>query len=137
MKCLSIQQPWAHAILIGDKPVENRTWYCDYVGKLLIHAGKKMDDDGVLTIQDYFPETYDLLKQYKPIPRGAILGAVEMTDCVRRHDSEWFFGPFGFVFKNPVLFVNPIPYRGQLGIFNVDYSTVKAEIELAEMANRL
>lgn len=28
-------------------------------------------------------------------------------------------GPYGYVFENPVLFRNPIPYKGMLGLFNV------------------
>ena len=38
MKCLSILQPWAWAIIHGGKDVENRTWRTAYRGPLLIHA---------------------------------------------------------------------------------------------------
>ena len=34
-------------------------------------------------------------------------------------DSYWFFGPAGFVLDNPVLYDKPIPYKGQLGFFEV------------------
>jgi hypothetical protein len=37
MKALSIQQPWAWAIIAGHKDVENRSWYTHHRGSLLIH----------------------------------------------------------------------------------------------------
>lgn len=43
-----------------------------------------------------------------------------MTDCVTSSTSEWFFGPFGFVFVDPVEFEKPIVYKGQLRVFEVD-----------------
>jgi hypothetical protein len=39
VKCLTVCQPWAWAIVHGRKHVENRTWATDYRGPLLIHAG--------------------------------------------------------------------------------------------------
>jgi len=56
------------------------------------------------------PQPYDLI-------RGSIIGMVDMVDCVKCHGSRWFFGPFGFVFEHPVIFKEPIPYRGQPKIF--------------------
>jgi len=49
----------------------------------------------------------------------AILGIVTIIDFVEHHPSPWFFGPYGFVLKNPSLFRMPIPYKGQLKIFDV------------------
>jgi hypothetical protein len=40
---LTVQQPWAYAITVGAKTVENRTWTTRYRGPLLIHAGKTVD----------------------------------------------------------------------------------------------
>jgi hypothetical protein len=48
MKCLSIRQPWAWAILHGGKRIENRTWNTTYRGPILLHAGK-----GVGTRQEF------------------------------------------------------------------------------------
>ena len=39
MKCLTICQPWAWAIVAAGKDVENRTRPTRYRGPLLIHAG--------------------------------------------------------------------------------------------------
>ena len=40
MRALTICQPYAHLIAIGEKRVENRRWRTSYRGPLVIHAGK-------------------------------------------------------------------------------------------------
>ena len=40
MKAISVTRTWAHLLVAGVKPVENRTWRTDYCGPLLIHASK-------------------------------------------------------------------------------------------------
>lgn len=44
MSYLSVRQPWAHAIVTGIKPIENRSWKTSFRGPLLIHAGKSRSD---------------------------------------------------------------------------------------------
>jgi len=120
MKALSIQPPWPWLILKGIKPVENRTWCCAHRGPLLIHASKGWDQAGYewilreMNMYDIarFPDKEDHIF-------GAIQGRVIMTDCVRTHPSPWFFGKYGFIFKDPVSFYEPIPYKGRLGLFDV------------------
>lgn len=46
MKCLSIRQPWAWAILYAGKDIENRTWFTYHRGPFLLHASKTYDDEG-------------------------------------------------------------------------------------------
>lgn len=121
MKALSIRQPWAWAILNLGKDVENRTWWTDYRGPVLIHAGKGMTRreyaDACECIGDIAgwgsapPQT---------LPRGGIVGMAEIIDCVSTSDSPWFGGPFGFVLTN----VRPVPFRpygGALGFFDVPW----------------
>lgn len=116
MKALSLKQPWAWLIINGYKNIENRKWSTDYRGPLAIHASKNWSQDG-----------FDFLCGHKGIrmPRresyvfGALLGIVDLVDCVSAHDSEWFWGPWGFVLKNIREFKKPIPWRGQLGLFDV------------------
>ena len=50
---------------------------------------------------------------------AALIGEVTITACVKESSSPWFVGPYGFVLANPVLYKEPIPYRGQLGFFEV------------------
>jgi hypothetical protein len=47
---------------------------------------------------------------------GGIVGIAEIVGCVTKYDSEWFFGPYGFVLAN----ARPLPFmpcRGMLGFF--------------------
>ncbi|MBB3041198.1 hypothetical protein [Nocardioides soli] len=46
MKALTVQQPWAWAIVHGGKDVENRTQAWSYRGLLAIHAGARWSDRG-------------------------------------------------------------------------------------------
>ena len=56
---------------------------------------------------------------------GGILGEVTITDCVDTSSSPWFCGPYGFLLSEPTAYEVPIPYRGQLGFFEVDESEVQ------------
>lgn len=110
MKALSIQQPWAYAILNLGKDIENRSWPTSFRGRVLIHVGKKMDTEGL--------EYLGVL--HVPFDTGGIVGSVEIVDCVQSSDSEWFNGTYGFVLRNPIR----LPFmacRGQLGFFDVEY----------------
>lgn len=46
MKALTVQQPWAWAIVHGGKDVENRTTAWKHRGQLAIHAGARWSDRG-------------------------------------------------------------------------------------------
>lgn len=121
MKALSIKQPWAWLIVAGYKNIENRTWHTNYRGKLLIHASKTWDIDAsdILYAMGMHPtpkESYQL---------GALIGMVNMVDCVNSSNSKWFCGPYGFIFNSHVSFKKSIPYRGQLGFFNVPNNLIK------------
>ena len=117
MKALSIQQPWAWLIVNGYKDgVENRNWPTNVRGDVLIHAGKKVDTEGYEWVRETFPEIP--LPPLASLERGGIVGMARLVACVSEMISRWFFGPFGFVFKDP----KPLPFRplrGQLGFFDV------------------
>lgn len=132
LKALSIQQPYSFAVTMGFKPVENRDWKptnpgLRFRGAVLVHAGKKEltdDVDGVLR-QIAAQTNTDLAiieRGYKSHRwLGGIVGAVTITDCVKTHDSEWFFGPYAFVLTAPK-WSNFVECRGMLGFFGVDPS---------------
>jgi len=114
IKALSIQQPWAWAILHAGKPVENRSWNTSVRGIIAIHAGKKYDRDGHEWIQDEFDIAIPTI-----LPVGGIVGTVVIHRVATEHASPWFFGPYGFVLENPKE-ITFIPMRGQLGFFEVE-----------------
>jgi hypothetical protein len=123
MKAISIKQPWAWAIVHGYKPVENRTWRTTHRGELAVHASRNFDKEGYQWLLDHAKEVGINMLDI-PTPKqfvlGAVIGTVEITDCVRESTSPWFFGPVGFLLTNAIAFKTPIPCKGRLSIFSVD-----------------
>ena len=129
MKALSLKQPWAWLIVKGLKSVENRKWSTKYRGPLLIHASKNYDREGYFWITQKFGNIFNPEWDKPPdFTFGAIVGKVDMSDCVQAYDSPWFFGPYGFIFRDAFEFIDPIPYKGQLGIFEVPDSVIGLEL---------
>jgi len=133
VKAISIRQPWAWLILNAGKDIENRDWYTNFRGRILLHASKGMTKDeyedaldtahGVSITHPFTPGL--TMPPFSKLERGGIIGWVEIVDCVVKSDSPWFFGRYGFVLRNP----RPLtftPYKGALGLFDVP--------ELAEAA---
>lgn len=120
MKAISIRQPWAWLIVHGYKDIENRTWRTNHRGPILIHAGKAIDPD--------YPQIYRFCADHSielpliaQLPKGGIVGAASITDCVVHSSSVWFEGPYGFILED----AQPLPFhsmRGQLGIFSASYN---------------
>ncbi|MCE2506832.1 MAG: ASCH domain-containing protein [Nitrosopumilaceae archaeon] len=128
MKCLSVSQPFADLIILGKKTIELRKWNTNFRGELLIHAPLKIKTDDCKR-----------LKIDKKFVTGAIVGKVEIYD-VKKYDSKnqvkldqkFHFASknfhdrtFGFLLKNAKSFRIPIPYKGQLGIFDVKLPKTK------------
>ncbi|MDD5703859.1 MAG: hypothetical protein PHU23_17635 [Dehalococcoidales bacterium] len=139
---LSIKQPWAWLICKGYKDIENRDWrigrkrgYHDtnfeieLPCRVYIHASKVGDyswdvEDFIMrNLNDLQKEEY--LKVCGEEVLGAIIGAATITDCVSKSNSPWFVGRYGFVFRDPVLYSQPIPCRGQLGFFKPNLTEAK------------
>src|SRR5487761_2033152 len=101
MLALSLTQPMAWAIFNG-KDIENRTWQTKFRGRVIIHASKKfnmvhwawiMENDNRLCT--FIPDT-----DSPAFVQGALIGEVDIIDCVRNHGSRWFTGPYGLVLAN-------------------------------------
>lgn len=139
MKAVSVKQPWAQLICLGVKPIENRTWATKYRGRVYIHAsGKPVPfngmDNGMKFTQDQLREVFkicpvkdgrypDVMSKYL---NGAIIGEVDIIDCVRGHESIWAehvarvirkvegapkeinVPVYNWVLENAVLYDNPI-----------------------------
>jgi hypothetical protein len=65
------------------------------------------------------PVTKGSQKAKDEMVRGAIVGVVDVVDCVDEHKSKWFGGPYGYVLKNPRPLSTPIPCKGMLGFWQV------------------
>lgn len=131
---LSVRQPWAWAILFGGKVIENRTLGAIRAGRMTpgvicLHAATGM------TEREYKWALWRLDKHGTrcplpaDLPRGAIVGTIEVTGIITESDSEWFGGPrssseaiahdkqpAGLTLANPRP-IGPIPAKGALGYF--------------------
>lgn len=143
MKAISIRQPWASFILLCGKDIENREWSTRVRGRVLLHAGKGMTHDehedgiffGIGAIRKASatkggPSRVVTLRElgfsFEDLPRGGIVGSVEIVDCVSVSASPWFVGKYGFVLRDP----KPlpfIPFKGALGFFDVPDSLVSVK----------
>jgi hypothetical protein len=137
MKALSLKQPWAWLIFHG-KNVENRTWRTNFRGSILIHASKTWDSAGAGWIyinlcRGRLPIKECPTRDDPQMRRGALIGVVDIVDCVGEFDSPWFVGPYGFILENPLEFKKPISCKGQLGIFEVPGAVVNGEFWVGRM----
>jgi len=116
---ISIRQPWAWLIIHGGKDIENRTWRTNVRGRVLIHAAKGMTKREYDEARLFAHRQGVILPPRSQFERGGIVGSVEIVDCVEESASPWFFGPKGFVLRDP----KPLPFRpcrGQLNFFKFE-----------------
>lgn len=149
IKCITLIQPWATLVALGEKQIETRSWRTDYRGQLGIHAGKRIDYEACEE-----PRIKAALQKhgiYNPsqLPTGYILAICQIFDCVRMaasntlthgvivpgyklSDRERSFGyyesgRFAWVLANIRRPPAPIPATGKQKLWNYDlnYSRFK------------
>ena len=93
MKTISLRQPWAYLICSGIKDIENRTWKLPekYKGeRVLIHAsGAKAQFNFSKAHYEKFRELNMRRWYNNDFYKSAIIGSVEIVDCVINHPSIW------------------------------------------------
>lgn len=118
---LAVRQPWAYAVAMGWKPIENRGWRrpnpdLRFRGPFCILAPTGMTraeyDEGYFYIRARGFE----VPPARELKRGGIIGIGRVDRMLHTSDSPWFEGPIGIVIveARPVEFV---PAAGQLGFF--------------------
>ena len=128
MKCLSICQPFAELVIQNKKTIELRTWNTKIRGEFLIHAPIKIRKEEIKKMR---------IKE--KLTTGAIIGKAELYD-VKKYESlkeiqidkkkhhasiKSQEKRFGFILKNAKPFRVPIPWKGQLGFFDVNLPKMK------------
>jgi hypothetical protein len=144
VRVLTVRQPWAWAIVHGGKDVENRGRNIagGYRGPVAIHAGLAPDFAAASheLLQERWSERCEATQPYPPrFPSrgevyheyGAIIGVVDLVDVHRplwdntcEYGSEGACSPWAevdgwpchLVLANPRPLVEPIPFRGALGL---------------------
>jgi hypothetical protein len=126
MKALTVKQPYAYLICAGIKDIENRAWKTNFRGCVLIHAGctivqPAFEIEGQATIHEIqFAKAVNVVEGKNLI--SAIIGSIEIVDCVRNHPSAWAEkDKWNWVLANPVLFKTPVrDVRGKLSFWEFD-----------------
>lgn len=144
MKALSIKQPWASLIatprednpLLGIKDIENRTWKTHFRGRIYIHASAiYAKGESLLNDEQLNSLPYSEILTIK----SAIIGEVDIVDCVINHPSIWAEKTFmyefdeesgekpigkpiyNWVLANPVLYEKPIlNVKGKLSFWEFE-----------------
>lgn len=128
LRALSLSQPWAWTMTAPAgglrKDVENRSKPCqaNMIGKrFAIHAALSWDADGAAMI-------YQAGLRFPPkatISRGSIIATATIDRQVTSaselpvEQRRWFFGPFGYVFRDLTVLTKPVPCKGMLGFWSV------------------
>ena len=143
MRVITVRQPWAWAIIHGDKHVENRVRNVagDYRGPLAIHAGLAADT----AAQGAWPRG-EFVPRRAWTQRGLIIGVVNLW-AVHRHDgSEHFLccpnapdkyarwaqpDAWHLCLSLPRALSEPIPWKGALGMRTLPEETAQLVLERA------
>lgn len=99
MRVLSLLQPWASLWVAGAKRIETRSWGTAYRGPVAVHASKALRQSEVqLCHETPFREALVALgfTTVRQLPRGALIGVVELVDCLRMVAGEAGPGEIGY-----------------------------------------
>lgn len=129
MKCISLLQPYASAIIAGPKRVENRprSMFAIPDGGIWvgIHASKGWWDINWQLWRRDWPDASMLPSSY---PRGVVLGAAHFVE-VRKYAETvpveqiaadlgpWAFGPVCYLIDRVVALPEPVACKGALGLW--------------------
>ncbi len=136
MYALSLYEPWATLVMLGEKEFETRSFSVKHRGPLLIQSSKRTDD-----LKEIFRQSRNAYREVltahgltspADFHLGHALGIVDIVDClptdqVRDYIStnERAFGnyaPKRFAWKLDHIrrFETPIPMKGMQGLFVVE-----------------
>jgi hypothetical protein len=133
MKALTLYDPWATLVVLGEKRFETRSWQTSHRGLLAIHVSrnrpreaKRFDD--IEPFRSALGHNYHNLGYRHP---GCIIGTVEVVGCedagfvdaeiTEKERAFGDFGPYRYAWKlsNPQRLKAPIPCKGSMGIWTV------------------
>jgi hypothetical protein len=148
MKALTLTEPWATLMRLGEKNVETRSWRTNYRGLIAIHAAKTMPKEAKEFLRT--PRVVSTLAFHCDVlpmnDRGDIIfniGSVlcvrELIDCVPTEEmvrimkqmmlpeaaereicfGDYSPGRWAWVFSDKIEIISPpVPVKGSLGLWN-------------------
>ena len=139
MICLSLWQPWASLWCSHAKTHETREWAWKHRGWVAVHATKKIVHHLDPTLDDICDSEFGG-HWGTELPRGAIIGIVDVVDCVPAEsvfapgtapEADDFycgnFTPGRFAFKRCEFrkLREPVPWKGKQGPFQIPDELVR------------
>ena len=140
MKALTLWQPWASLVALGEKRIETRCWSTAYRGPLAIHAAARIPSFcGLSRLNTSFRmEVAEVLgvrltsvdAEIRKLPISAVLCVVnlveiEETRCTREYacEREKIFGNYedgryAWFLEMVEKFTEPIPAKGNRMLWN-------------------
>ncbi len=135
-KALSGYAEWFWCLAKNYKDVENRDWsmfryipFSQLPVRIYLHASKTKTpiDEQLVIKKNLTPEQWlEFCKVDWDKYRGQIIGEITIVGQVTTSGSKWFFGKYGFLVQDGVLYGKFIPYIGHLGFFEVKMEGNKA-----------
>ena len=96
IRAISIRQPYVEMILTGKKKNEYRSRSTKIRETVYLYASRQLAED---------PWGFDEKdKKIEDLPRGCIIGTVEIVDCVWDYDYDCY----AYVLKNPKRLEKPL-----------------------------
>lgn len=126
LNCFNIDYTNKHALLI-----QNGTHFWPQCVQAFHERGYSMD---------MYRERYDFF------PTGAIIAYADIVGCYPVEDiknltdrerlfGDWSEGRYAWEIAHVVMLSEPLPYKGQLGLWNVPSGVIKAMVEMQEAAH--
>jgi hypothetical protein len=78
IKAITLFQPWASLVAMGEKRIETRSWSTRYRGPLAIHAGMNSMHMNVIMEHPFS----DVFGDNRMFPFGAVVAVCKLVDCV-------------------------------------------------------
>ena len=75
MKALTLYDPWATLVVLGEKQFETRRWLTNYRGRLAIHTSRNQEHTGLA----YSSKVYQEALGDAMFHPGCIIGTVEVV----------------------------------------------------------
>jgi hypothetical protein len=122
LTCLSVKQPWADLLIRGYKDVENRGWYTDHRGPLLIQSTATPDRHGYNSLKRNGKFKHYLLPNINSYIKQSLIGIVNVVDCTSKSASEWAdgFSKWFWEVTDVIEFSKPIFCKGKLSLWKYE-----------------
>lgn len=130
MRAISLWEPWAWLVALGEKVYETRHWATNYRGLLAIHAAKRWTKAEQETWEAFKFSNNRLRKIEANPPLGAMLCITRLVNCHRTDTQRWQItekerlygnwqpGRYAWELQMVEVFEQSIPAKGAQGLFN-------------------